>query len=484
MQWQETWLPEHLLLQYQNLIEMFWRNQSELASSTCENEQSSSSTPTSDVVKNVKDVGESFLTTLQTESVSLEPRISQETIQTNAITSVIEKSMSDPHVVQSNELNLGKQQEQDFIKHDLVKHPEFIKQEMVKQQDFSKQEFEIIVRQSTEQNNSNQQMETDVSNPITIEYNDVVLNLPNTQITMDVPLESVNNIMHIPGHNELTKVISPKFKKNKATSLQLEGFELANIENPTATEDELRQQAREVLSSFRRKRVRFPNGSSKLPQTCFFCTKVLSNRKKLREHQFSIHFKNVGEFLCGICQQRFIFRRQLKAHMITHSDNRNYVCKLCGLTCKRRSHLHKHMDTHQKERNYRCDVCHKNFKVQAELKEHCLTEHKNQISKCNVCKQTLHTAYSVYIHSMRHSGTRDHVCPTCGSSFKRKQHLIAHKKVHENATENIKCPACDKEFPEKKYFRKHLEQCHKELAPTYRYDYICSICNKDFAYKV
>ena len=287
----------------------------------------------------------------------------------------------------------------DFQKqtHQFAKPPDLKDSELAKQFDFMKhpdigkqqneESFEIIVQRP---NNDPNQLDNDV-NQITIEYDNVILNLPNNQI-LNVPIQDDINAqgssqMHMPGDNELTKVMSPRFKKNKQSSIQLEGFELANIENPTATEEELRQQAREVLSSFRRKRVRFPNGSSKLPQTCFFCTKILSNRKKLREHQFSVHFKNVGEFLCGICQQRFIFRRQLKAHMITHSDNRNYVCKLCGLTCKRRSHLHKHMDTHQKERNYRCDVCHKNFKVQAELKEHCLQEHKSQVSKCNVCKQ-------------------------------------------------------------------------------------------------
>jgi hypothetical protein len=273
-------------------------------------------------------------------------------------------------------------------------------------------------------------------------------------------------------------------KKANSTVMQLEGFDLVNIENNMVSMEELAAQARETLSSFRRKRVRFPNGSSKLPQECFFCLKKLSNRKKLREHQFSVHFKNVGEFMCGICKQRFVFGRQLKAHMLVHSDNRNFQCNICGLTCKRRSHLHKHMDTHSKERNYRCDVCHKNFKVQAELKEHCFADHKSQVSQCNVCKQTLHTPFSVYIHSMRHSGTRDHLCETCGATFKRKQHLIAHSNIHSETKEKMKCPECDKEVPDRKYLRKHLEQFHKELAANYRYEYICEICDKDFAYKV
>ena len=452
--WQETWHPEHHLLQYQNLIELFWRNQNELTANCDNNNQSTSGTPTSDIVKPMKDHNQSFLNELQSDPIQLVGHTLPE------VPLLIEKSL-EKQIALGTDLNSIKQQS--FGQN--ITHPLL--------------ENKIIQGTAT--------------------FSDSVLNLPNTQI-MDITLDETPNhvvnksavcenqgenfICDKSGDNELTKVISQRLNKNKAMSLQLEGFELANIENISATEEELRVQAREVLCSFSKKRVRCPNGSSQLPHTCFFCTKVLSSRKKLREHQFSIHFKNVGEFVCGICQQRFAFRRKLKAHMITHSDNRNFVCKICGLTCKRRTHLHTHMDTHQKERNYRCDVCHKNFKVQADLKDHCLNEHKNQISKCNVCKHTLQTAFSVYIHSMRHSGTRDHTCQVCRASFKSKHHLTAHQKTHANAKENIKCPACDKEFPDKKYFRKHLELTHKELAANYRYDYVCTICDKDFAYKV
>ena len=291
--------------------------------------------------------------------------------------------------------------------------------------------------------------------------------------------------LEIETDNEMTMqfVTSPTVRRNRM-SIQLDGFELVNVENKQASYEDLAAYALETLASFKRKRVRFPNGSSKLPQYCFFCTKTIANRKKLREHQFGVHFKNVGEYVCGICQKRFIFRRHLKAHMAVHSDNRNYSCSICNLTCKRRSHLHKHMATHTNEMNYRCDVCHKNFKVQADLKDHCLQDHKDGQSTCNVCKQTLHTPFSVYIHSMRHSGTRDHVCEKCGASFKRKQHLIAHLNVHEEIKERLKCPACQKEFPDRKTVRKHLEQNHPDLASDYRYDYVCAICNKDFAYKV
>lgn len=420
------------MLQYQNVIEAFWRNQNEI------NSTPSVSTPpkASEVIKPRKDIdssNESFLNALQSDTVVLDASA------LSVGRSTCEEAVSiQEHVDTSADKHDVNQNEQKEPAADLLK------------------EFRV-----------------ELSEPISA-LNTLQSSAANT------PLQNTS-----PSSNTEFKVRTPlSARRTKSNTLHLEGFDLVNIENSVASFEELALQARETLSSFRRKRVRFPNGTSKLPQTCFFCSKIISNRKKLREHQFSVHFKNVGEFVCGICQQRFVFARQLKAHMITHSDNRNFACKICGLTCKRRSHLHKHMDTHQKERNYRCDVCHKNFKVQADLKEHCLEGHKNEVSKCNVCKQTLHTAFSVYIHSMRHSGTRDYVCEICGASFKRKQHLIAHFNVHEESKDKLKCPACDKEFPDRKYFRKHLDQSHKELAASYRYDYVCEICDKDFAYKV
>lgn len=175
-------------------------------------------------------------------------------------------------------------------------------------------------------------------------------------VVLEAAIDAENAVNNDGGENDQKpqQATTPIWKKKaNTTSLQLDGFDLVNIENPHASLEELEAHAREVLSSFRRKRVRFPNGAAKLPQDCFFCLKRLSNRKKLREHQFSVHFKNVGEFMCGICKQRFVFGRQLKAHMLVHSDNRNFQCEFCGLTCKRRSHLHKHIETHNKERNYR-----------------------------------------------------------------------------------------------------------------------------------
>ena len=183
------------------------------------------------------------------------------------------------------------------------------------------------------------------------------LNLPNSQeheyVDDGYDHDDANyEQMHSENFDPLSQFVQPGYRRPNP-NLPIEGLELANIENTTATHEELQELAMNVLSSFRKKRVRFPNGTSKLPQQCEFCLKVICNRKKLREHQFSVHFKNVGDFHCKVCNKRFVYRRQFNAHLITHSDERTFNCKYCGLTCKRRSHLHKHMETHKKEKNFR-----------------------------------------------------------------------------------------------------------------------------------
>ena len=163
----------------------------------------------------------------------------------------------------------------------------------------------------------------------------------------------------------------------------------------------------------------------KQPVACDICGKMISSRKNLRVHKTVRHFKN-GSFSCDICGRKFALNRDLQRHMPLHTNERNYVCKFCGLQCKQPGHLTKHLRTHTEVMNWRCDCCFKNFKVQADLKEHCFTEHtdiKDKNLTCSVCKEKLKLPNSVYLHSLRHSGVREHECVECKATFKLKQHL-------------------------------------------------------------
>jgi len=470
IQWQETWLPEHTLLQYQNhqsLIEAYWLHESEKVATD----------QTNNVFTVLPDISK---TKSPTKYRKIAPQSAVISIPSTEVSASLFSQVTDsaPPIIQQivNDGTLSNEQAGDSVEShsdvvqittndDMSESTEAtnsILSQNILENSVLKAQLNAILEETTSNLHSNPNVD---EGDITIE----VTLAPSQQAESKV--------------NALSQFSTLAATRKQKHVIQMDNFELVNIENFDVTEEVLKEAAIDTLNSFKRKRVRFPHGTSKLPQTCFFCLRTISNRKKLREHQFSTHFKNVGEFICHICAQRFVFKRQLKEHLITHTDIRQFSCKICGLTCKRRSHLHKHMDTHNKERNYRCDVCHENFKVQADLKDHCLSSHRNQTMKCNVCKQTLHTANSVYLHSMRHSGTRDHRCHICNATFKRKQHLIAHTTTHEKSKEMFVCPGCDKSFSDKKVLRKHIDQVHKDIASNFKYDYQCSVCQKDFAYK-
>ena len=467
VEWQDTWLSEHHLMQYQNLIEIFWRSQNEQSSAPCAPHSNNNGQQQSSLLPDVPSLIEKSLSkqipTFETfdANTSINPPVVD-----NTITEQRENL---------NNLNI-ESLDRNVIQH--TKHTSPQKTQNLRQQ--FKQDPQIIHNAIGNAINPNKKAVVAVCSDT-----GSILNLPNqlpndTASAYQVPDDEASK--YHSNETELTKVVS-QVKKSKYMSIQLEGFELVNIENTSATEEEIKFEALELLRSFSKRRPRGPIGTAKQPQGCFFCNKIIANRKSLRKHHLRIHFKNAGEFTCNFCPKRFMFRAQLEEHMITHSDNRNFACKFCSFTCKRRGHLHEHMMKHKKECNYRCDVCHKNFKVQADLKEHCLNEHKNQVNKCNVCKQTLQTAFSVYVHSMRHSGTREHTCEVCKATFKSKHHLTTHMKKHKTKTEIFNCPACENEFPDTRALQRHIQLSHEELADKYRYEYICTICDKDFAAK-
>ncbi|XP_066927644.1 uncharacterized protein [Clytia hemisphaerica] len=209
----------------------------------------------------------------------------------------------------------------------------------------------------------------------------------------------------------------------------------------------------------------------KQPVECDICGKMISSRKNLRVHKTVRHFKN-GSFACEICGRKFALNRDLQRHMPLHTNERKYTCKYCGLQCKQPGHLTKHMRTHTEVMNWRCDCCFKNFKVQADLKEHCFNEHsdiKDKNLTCSVCKEKLKLPNSVYLHSLRHSGVREHECPICKATFKLKQHLQVHVKTHDKPkeTEKAKCHICERVFKSRticdRHIAKHTETTAEEF---------------------
>lgn len=82
-------------------------------------------------------------------------------------------------------------------------------------------------------------------------------------------------------------------------------------------------------------------------------------------------------FECKECNRRFICQRNLKNHMVSHSEERNFLCEYCTKAFKSLKNLRSHKKIHTQEKNYVCSVesCGKSFIQNHVLKSHMKSNH-------------------------------------------------------------------------------------------------------------
>lgn len=73
----------------------------------------------------------------------------------------------------------------------------------------------------------------------------------------------------------------------------------------------------------------FPEVSSET-LNCEICNKIYSSRGALRLHHRKKHAPNPLIYQCVFCSTRFLTDHGLKAHIISHINERPVICKLCG----------------------------------------------------------------------------------------------------------------------------------------------------------
>ncbi|XP_061389907.1 zinc finger protein 91-like [Musca vetustissima] len=146
-------------------------------------------------------------------------------------------------------------------------------------------------------------------------------------------------------------------------------------------------------------------------------------------------------FHCDMCSLQFKLLRNIKRHMLTHTDLRPFQCEFCEKSFKRKDILQKHLrDVHRDPATncYHCDLCSLQFKMQRNIKRHMLT----------------------------HTDLRPFECQLCEKTFKRKDNLQKHlRDVHSE--KHFECSDCDKKFGTYKQLDRHLETGrHKAMANT------------------
>lgn len=96
--------------------------------------------------------------------------------------------------------------------------------------------------------------------------------------------------------------------------------------------------------------------------SCNYCPKTFTQSGQLKRHVNS-HL-NIRNYECPVsgCERTFVDPSSVTKHLVVHNkDDRKFQCSLCGARFNRLGALRYHEKTHRQERNHLCHICNKSF---------------------------------------------------------------------------------------------------------------------------
>nr|CAI5839217.1 unnamed protein product [Callosobruchus analis] len=106
-------------------------------------------------------------------------------------------------------------------------------------------------------------------------------------------------------------------------------------------------------------------------------------------------------------------------------------------------------------KSHMCDICLKTFKRREHLGQHIKLHTGFRPYICEHCNKAFMRKEHLVRHSTLHSGQKNYTCNICEKSFSRNDNLLKHKKTHEKQA-SYTCEVCQKQFVMKHYYNAHM----------------------------
>ena len=135
---------------------------------------------------------------------------------------------------------------------------------------------------------------------------------------------------------------------------------------------------------------------------CEKCKKFFRTPSAFSLHKY-IH--RDGQFECNVCRAYFLFKSQLKHHMVSHHETREYRClePFCEKVFTHKSDLVKHKHTHS-----------------------------GVMYKCSKCEYSNSDERNYNQHLRKHTDVTPFQCKQCGKCFKYTMQLKHHRENRDN----------------------------------------------------
>ena len=181
------------------------------------------------------------------------------------------------------------------------------------------------------------------------------------------------------------------------------------------------------------------------PYKCEFpgCSKRYSILSRYQVHLRTHEGKK--PFLCQICNKSFNEKGNLKTHLRFHSELRPFQCPHCTKSYKTNGHLKDHIEIqHKKIKKYVCETCNKKFGRISTLKAHIKTHTGEKNFKCKLegCNKCFAEKGNMEIHYKRHLRKMNLLeqenLNTTKKNYGKKNIEIAFEKRIQEAIDNLK----------------------------------------------
>ncbi|XP_054483408.1 zinc finger protein 572-like, partial [Anoplopoma fimbria] len=181
-------------------------------------------------------------------------------------------------------------------------------------------------------------------------------------------------------------------------------------------------------------------------------------------------------FRCSQCWKRFVFERNLRRHMVTHTREKPSSCSVCKKSFTQSGNLQKHMRIHTGEKPYNCSVCAKAFSDSGNLKVHMRSHSGEKPFSCSLCVKRFGFKSHLKKHIRTHTGEKPFSCSVCGKSFSDSGNLKVHMRSH-TGEKPFSCSLCEKSYTQSGDLQRHM-RIHTGEKP-----FSCSVCGKRFGFK-